>query len=269
MFQALSTLSQSLSNSFGSKTLIDTNHAHWLEDTFDWCLEHFDAEEFQRCQLVQPSNEFFPGRVSSVEEKAALILEQTQGYAGLSQWPTQLQAPNQIGFANALPQLDASLLARNSNAESSATTVIAPDYRPQQQLSLPILYLADQTLKPTDLAASYAHQLAQHLIQQKQILPPGGPELLSEAAEVLAVFMGFGVLLVNSAHTFRGGCGSCYNARANRSAQLSENQIIYALALFAKHKQLDDKRVLSHVKKHLHGNYRAAKRQIQHLNINP
>jgi len=44
--------------------------------------------------------------------------------------------------------------------------------------------------------------------------------------------IGYGVLLANSAYTFGGGCGSCYNATANRQPALTKLENVFALALF-------------------------------------
>ena len=54
--------------------LVDDQSAIWIVDCFQYALEHFDREEFfNRCQLIQPTNTFFPGNVSSVQEKAQNI----------------------------------------------------------------------------------------------------------------------------------------------------------------------------------------------------
>ncbi len=40
-------------------------------------------------------------------------------------------------------------------------------------------------------------------------------------------------MFANSAFTFRGSCGSCYNPNATRDTYLSEQEATYALAIFA------------------------------------
>jgi hypothetical protein len=76
--------------------------------------------------------------------------------------------------------------------------------------------------------------MTQHLVAQSQLVPIGGENYFAEATEIVAVFMGFGILMSNSAYTFRGSCGRCYNADANRHASLSEDKMIFALAIFCR-----------------------------------
>ena len=77
--------------------------------------------------------------------------------------------------------------------------------------------------------------------------------------------MGFGVMMANSAYTFRGGCGSCFNAASNRQANLTENEIIFALAMFCKLKKITAKEGTLHLKKHFKRPFLTASRQIDLL----
>jgi len=239
---------------FRYRPLIDPASADWIYQAFDWALIHFDAEEFfSRTRLVQPNNEFFPGQVDSVHAKASNIFSHTLKYAGLPHWPFRLLPPEQYQ-PQPLPDLSLSTIERRSDdASLPSLTLLTP---------LDLSYNPQQTLKPADLAASYAQWLAQFMMLQSGQQPPGGNEYLAEATEVLGVFMGFGVLFANSAYTFRGGCGSCYNAMANRQAALSEPEVVFALALFCRVKGISDSEATGHLKKHLRGVYRKALKQI-------
>lgn len=247
---------------FKSKPLVDQETADWVFETFAWALQHFDADEFfNRTQLVLPSNEFFPGRVSSVEEKADNIFQHTQRYAGLKRWPLQLLSSQQLQQdpqcqIPPAPQAALEHITRDSNSETAGELI--PTEQPLQ-----VFYNPQQTLKPEDMAASYAHVLAQHLVVQGRILPPGGQNLFAEASELLAGFMGFGVLLANSSYTIRGGCGSCYNAMANRQPALTEYDNVFVLALFCQLKGIDRKTATRYLKKHLHSPYKLAVKQIE------
>lgn len=246
---------------FRSKPLVDQVTAEWVLETFAWALQTFDAEEFfQRTQLIQPSNEFFPGRVASVEEKAANIFQHTQRYAGLNHWPLQLLSTQQLQADPQcqLPPAPQPMLEHiTRDSQLNATNELIPTDQPLQ-----VFYNPQQTLKPEDMAASYAHVLAQHMVVQGRVLPPGGQELFAEASELLAGFMGFGVLLANSSYTIRGGCGSCYNAMANRQPALTEFDNVFVLALFCRLKNIDNKSATRYLKKHLHKPYKMALKQI-------
>ena len=246
-----------------SKPLIDENSADFIFSITAWVLQNFDHEEFfKRTRLIAPSNDFFPGRVSSVQEKAQNIFEHKLTTTGLAHWPLELkplherkhnsdyQLPpsRQDGLAN---------IQRDSSSRASTANDVGKAGQP-----LYVFYDPQQTLKPEDLSASYAHVMAQHMIIQSGLQPAGGQQFFSEASEILASMMGFGVLLANSAYTFRGGCGSCYNAMANRQPALTESDSVFVLALFCRLKGITDKEATRYLKKYLRGSYKRALKQI-------
>jgi len=71
------------------------------------------------------------------------------------------------------------------------------------------------------------------------------------------------VCLSNSAYTFRGSCASCYDARANRSAALSENEAVFALALFTLLKEIPASRATAELKPYLRSTFKKAVKQIK------
>ncbi|ROS05472.1 hypothetical protein EDC56_1002 [Sinobacterium caligoides] len=240
-----------------TQPLLAEQSAEWIFSTFDWALKNFDSREFfTRSRLVQPTNEFFAGRVSSVHEKAENIFQHTLRYSGLQHWPVQLQAPEL--FQNT-PAQSLNLLQVQRDSVSAALPALHSD------IPLYVSYNPQQTLKAEDMSSNYAHLLAQHLVAQSGQLPPGGKDYFLEATEVLAVFMGFGVMFANSAYTFRGGCGSCYNAAANRQATLSENEVVFSLALYCQLKEIPASEATRHLKKHLRRSYKQALKQIAGL----
>ena len=83
-----------------------------------------------------------------------------------------------------------------------------------------------------DLVASFCQAFAAILIAQRGEQPPGGEQFLPQAIDLLASYMGFGVMFANTAYQFKGGCGSCYNRYANREVALPENEMVSCLALF-------------------------------------
>jgi hypothetical protein len=76
--------------------------------------------------------------------------------------------------------------------------------------------------------------------------------------------MGFGIMVANSAYTFRGGCGSCYNPLAERSAFLSQDEATFALALFCELKGVSQDAALSYLKKYLRPVFKKACKEIRH-----
>jgi hypothetical protein len=239
---------------FANKPLLEEAQSQWLFDAFAWSLENFDSEIFYRdTVLVLPSNEFFPGRAESLQDMAGLIFEQVKRYAGVSHWPTLLTDQSSCALPGQ-PQVEIKGALRGP--QGIANEAVGPNGR------LLIQYNPDQISRPEGIIASFAHTLAHYLGQMAKTPPPGGIDYWPHVTELLAVYMGFGLMFANSAFTFKGGCGSCYNPNANRNAYLSEQEATYALAIFAVLKQIPNSSVSGHLKGHLRGFYKKAVKEI-------
>jgi hypothetical protein len=246
-----------VSNWLRPQQLVSDQSAMWIVDCFQYAIEHFDREEFfKRSQLIQPTNAFFPGNVTSIEEKADNIFQHCIRYAGLSHWPFKLNH-SAMAIAPAALKADTQLVTRDSQNKLAEIET--------KNSQFTIGYNNQQTLKPEDLAASFAQLFAQYMIFHAPQLPPQGKTHLMEASEIISVFMGFGVVLANSAYTFRGGCGSCFNPSANRHASLSENEILFALAVFCCYKDIPTPEATKHLKKHLRRPFSTARKQAQQV----
>ncbi len=169
----------------------------------------------------------------------------------MERWPLALVE------ASCYQQVATPKLSFSGQLRGSDITVLNPE-----NSTLPVVFNPAQLNQPQDMIAFYVQQLASMLIQQKQLLPPGGQECLPQAIEVLACVMGFGVMFANTAYQFKGGCGSCYNSRANRQAALPENDSVYCLALFSVLKSIPAKQVTPHLKKHLRSSFKTMVKEI-------
>ena len=240
---------------FKQKPLLDPNSTQWITDTFAWALENFELSVFkQDSQLILPSNKFYPGNVNSVHEMAQSVFENTLKYAGMQNWPIVLVEPQAFN-QKIMPQVDLSAELRGEKAKIS----VASDQ------AIEVSYNPNQINQPQDLVASFAQAFATILLIQSQKLPPGGKEFVSQSIDLIACFMGFGVMFANTAYQFKGGCGSCYNPYANRTAALSEQEVLYCLALFSALKSIPAKKVTSELKSHLKSDYKKALKEIDNL----
>lgn len=238
-----------------NKPLLNQTSTDWLFEAFGWSLRNFNANYFHTdTRLVLPTNEHFPGVVDSTDGMAKLIFEQVKHFAGVRHWPTLVIDHNQCPVMDLTPLM--------SHGVTRGVDVKGSVVKDQPQ-SLSIPYNPQQINNPEGMIASFAHILAYYMGQMSQVPPPGGADHWPEATELLAVFMGFGLMFANSAYTFKGGCGSCYNSSAVRQAALSENEATYALALFAVLKEIPNTAVSGHLKSHLRGFYKKAVKEIQ------
>ncbi|WP_440055040.1 hypothetical protein ACSLBF_02460 [Pseudoalteromonas sp. T1lg65] len=236
---------------FKVSPLLSDEETQWLIDTFSWCFEHFDGQYFlDQTQVITPTGEFFPEPVSSIEEMASVVFKRVKSYVGMQQWPVELVMPNQLSAQQQMPRLQFSHHFRGESAQliSPAPSPILMSFNPSQ------------INQPQDLISSFVGALARIMILQRGIAPPGGEKQLDAACDVLASFMGFGVMLSNTVYHFRGGCGSCYNPYANRQAALTESQSVFTHALVCHIKGVKDGH--KHLKPHLVSQFKKAKKQI-------
>jgi hypothetical protein len=127
---------------------------------------------------------------------------------------------------------------------------------------LTVTYEPSYVGNPEAMIAVYAHTLAHYLGLSVREPPPGGAENWPHVTELLAVFLGFGLMFANTALVFpRGGC--CGGPVVRRQAYVSQHDITYALAIFAALKDIPPKQVLEHLKKPLRGHFRQALREVR------
>lgn len=239
---------------FDRQPVIDADSSEWIFNAYGWALENFDANLFySQTVLVRPTNEYFPGTVSSVQGMAEIIFEHVKVYAGISHWPTLVQDQS-------LCQLIESQQVQIQGALRGPQGVADESIDNNQRLVIP--YNPQQINNPEGMIATYAHILSHHMGQMAKAPPPGGVDYWPQATELLAIFLGFGFMFANSAYNFRGGCGSCYNPYAQREAYLSEVEATYALALFCQLKGVPNAEVTPHLKSHLRGTYRKSVKEI-------
>jgi len=257
-----------LSKLLKPRACLDEESTLWLFDTFAWALRNLDAKVFyDETILVIPSNQHFPGTENSVHGMANLIFNQVKEHAGLKHWPTKLTNMAD-GRPVGAPRIQIEGALRGSKG-------IMPDSEVLHHL--PVVYNPDQLRNPEVLIADYAHVLAHYLGSMSKEPPPGGVENWPHVTEVVAVFMGFGLMMANSANTVNiRSCGSCSGPAVERSNALSQYDITYALAIFSCLKDVPTKEVLVNLKKTLRPFYKKAAKEVMNkteeldrIRINP
>lgn len=237
------------------KPVLDAETVDWMFDCFAWGLRNLDAGVFNNeTILVTPTNEHFPGSESSVQGMAQLILDQVKGYAGVKHWPCRLVDANSISSLQ-----PASLLLDGPLRGAAGKVPAVVD----ESRYLPIPYNVDSMRDPEVLIANYAHVLAHYLASLVEEPPPGGEQNWPHVTELLAVFMGFGLMMANSAYTAKiRSCSSCASPAVERTNYLSQYDISYALAIFCGLKDIAPKTVLPHLKKTLRPFYKKAYKEV-------
>ena len=267
------------SNLFKTSPVIDESSREWIFDTFTWCMQQLDGDFFKESsELILPNNSFYSGSSTSVEEMAISIFSNTTKYTGMTSWPLKLVPSDSFQQKEMPPLLFGSRLRGNS-----AKVSVQPDYQIDKaansnlsyklegeavvssggnQPTIDIAFHSAQLNQPQDLIAYLVQIQASILVNQRGILPPGGKEALPQAIDLVACFMGFGVIFSNTAYQFKGGCGSCNNRNLNRQPALPELETVYALALFCVMKGIEVKKVKPALKSHLYKPFRQAHKEI-------
>lgn len=240
---------------FKPRPLLDDATVQWLFDCYAWALQQFDAKVFhETTQLIQPNDRFFPGRVDSVEGMANLIFDKVKAYAGVAHWPTRLLDGTQCRIDAPVNLVLSGPLRLSDGGTPEA---VAEDQR------LPVAYDPALVNNPEAMIASLSHQLAHYLASLGETPPPGGKENWAQGTEVLAVFLGFGLMVANSAFNVRiPRCGSCAPQPADRQSFLSQYDITYALAIFCVLKGIPNREVVPSLKGSLRGFFKKAVREV-------
>lgn len=242
-----------LANLFKPKPLLDDTSAAWICQQFDWIAQQFDGDFFkQTTVLVLPDNNHFPGKADSHQSMAQLLFDQVKHYAGLSHWPTLL-----LNLAQHSPQQDdqQQKLPLTLQQGQQLATVECPPLR--------VYFNPAQVNEPQAMISSFAQSLANALAQQTEQPPAIEPQQWPLLVELVAIYLGFGVPMTNSAFAFAGGCGSCGKRAAQRQAFLSQDEALFALALFCQLKQIENSTVVPQLKPHLKKLYKRAQWQLQ------
>jgi len=238
------------------QAILDEESIIWIFDTYAWALRNFDAEVFyNESILVTPSNEHFPGRENSVHGMASLIFDKVCLYAGVSHWPFYLINEKEY-LKVETPKIRIQGALRGVKGIASET--IDEDNR------LTVTYNAHLLNDPEVMIGHYAHTLAHYLGSMAQEPPPGGVENWPHITELLAVFMGFGIMMANSAYTNKvRSCGSCAGPIVERSNFLSQYDITYALAIYCHLKNIPLKSVKPYLKKSLLPYFKKAQKDAE------
>jgi len=208
-----------------SKPVLSENDRNFQLETYKWLFRNFGAEEFhENTILVLPTREHFPQSVSSQESAAIATFESVKKHAGMEEWECELKKQEE----NIDPVVAETLVVQNAPQDPQGTFSVGLDDK------VVITYDPSIVTNPTNLVATFAHELAHYLTATSEEPPPGGWDNWEFVTDIAAVFMGFGIFLANSAFTFNQyHSDSMQGWQTQRSGYLSEAEYAYALAIFA------------------------------------
>lgn len=244
---------------FDNKSVLDEDAVRWMFDCYAWALRNTGADYFyEQTRLVLPTNEFFPGEAASPESKAQLILEQVSHHAGVAHWPVKLVDEDTYldsSFVKSAPRLTVT-------GNTRGKTALQPVLNTPED-SLFVLHQPQLLPNPQALIANYAQMLGNYLGYTVTEPPPGGVENWPMLTEMLAIYMGFGLMYVNTAGNVRiSSCGSCQGPAAERVNYLSQYDAAYSLAIFTKLKDIEFSSIKPYLKKTMHTFFKKAQADV-------
>jgi len=211
---------------FGASLPINRDEFEWLLACFAWFdqkLSKPGAADGFTPRLVLPNDPALAGASTASD-----LFDAVKFAAGLGRWECRLEK------ADARPErlntgLDTGVFSDNS---ALGTFSIEGD--------TPVIRYDPALLgNPDALTATFAHELA-HLLIHSFGMPPGGESLEEHATDCMAVYLGFGVFLANSARNFsQFSDGAMQGWQSQASGYLSENALVTALAIFERRFEAD------------------------------
>ena len=198
---------------FRPRPPVSADEYDWLLACFAW-LERVVGNKDVRPNLILPDEPSLRSATTGPELFAAVRV-----LAGMEDWPCRLELVEVRGDSG-----DARLVDEGSGACGTFSI---------EEGEAVIRYSSVMLRNPDALAATFAHELCHYLLAGAGN-PPGGPELIEHATDCAAAYIGFGVLLANSARQFeQWSDGEWFGWRSSTAGYLSEQSLVTAAAMFA------------------------------------
>ena len=228
---------------FRSKPMLTNEGSDFQLAVFSWLLKHFGGKDFYTdAVLVLPTQDFFPSKVSSDDEAAITTFNAVKKYAGLEEWPCLLKKQEEDVDVRIAPTMILQNAPHNPLGTFQATS----------SDNVVITYNPSIVRNPTQLVATYAHELAHYLTGSANEVPPGGWDNWEFATDIAATFLGFGIFMANSASNFQQYSGvDGQGWTHSRNGYLSIAEHIYALAIFLALKDIPVQSAIPHLKPNL------------------
>ena len=183
---------------------------------------------------------------------AEAVFARVRGYAGMAEWPCELQ----VQEADPNPVVAPTLLVKNSPSAPAGT------FRDTES-GTRITYHPDRVNDPMSLVATFAHELAHYRTVGFSEPPPDGWGVWEHATDLAAVFLGFGLFLANSRFNFsQFSDGQTMGWQWQQQGYLSEPEILHMHAIRCVLLGTPERDTLGRLKPALRGIYKRVQREV-------
>jgi hypothetical protein len=243
---------------FGPRLPIDRDELDWQLATFKWMEQEFGPVGPRR--LVLPTPAFFPRSSRNGHERIADLFDHVRRLAGMEDWPCELEA----GRSDRPVQVGTALLLRHEGASAPCGTFRIAEGEGGERIV--ISYNPSMASDTTGLIATFAHELSHYLMSKAQSAPPGGWSLHELHTDLVAVGLGFGIFLANSARNFSQFQNATEMGWSSRTqGYLSEGALVTGLAIFQRLGGGEPEAAKPWLKSYLQSDLKRAARGLQRI----
>jgi len=221
--------------------VIDEDSIEFLFDCYAWVFRTFGPEAaMEDAVVVLPNRDFFPIDFDggSATRLAQEVFTHAREHAGLDDWPVRLvreSKPSMLGM------LEGTVHAGAEGAVATGLKVEGTDDEPHYVVT----YVDDDVRTLDGFIAGIAQQFGEMLAIQGDEEPPGGEENTPYLADVCSVLLGLGVIVTNAAFIFEQFADTMSQGFwYQRRGALSQDELAYALAIFAHLGPFDRKAII-------------------------
>jgi len=246
-------------NIFKSKPVLSEKNSYFQLECYKWLLKYFGGDDFyQEAQLVLPNTDFFPDKIDSPEEAAQAVFARVKDYAGLTKWPCKLVIQDED------PDLMVAPTIVTQNVEQNPLGTISNN----ENNEVVITYNPKLVSNPTQMVATFSHELSHYLTSNAPEPPPGGWDNWEFATDIGATFLGFGIFQENSVFNFtQHSSVDSQGWQTSGGGYLSEAEHSYALAIFILLKDISPEIAFPHCDANIKSLLKSAIKELEQSSV--
>lgn len=226
------------------KPPVDADEFEWLLACFAWVHRKMGPDDAKVGFQPELARHDSPGIAEA--EGATSLFAAVRAIAGLADWHCELQQGEPALIDDRIVPY-----GEFSNRRALGTFSV--------EGNTPVIRYDPGLLRnPEALTATFAHELA-HLLGHSLGLPPGGEDLEEHATDCIAVYLGFGIFLANTARHFsQFSDGHTQGWQSSASGYLSEQALVTLTAMFVRLFGIDPDLAASQLKPYLRTDFAKA-----------
>ncbi len=222
----------------------EKDRARWLLDSYVWLNKVLPKKEnFSSGWIALPNNEHFPFKNTLDHAYAVAVFQRIMEFMEITDWPCELhnEYDDEKAFMDAYSS--SGILGETQTSGAAGT------FRVEEDNTVIVTYSHEKLKDPVSLAATLAHELCHYLVATIKEEPPTGWDDLEYLTDLTAIKEGFGIFLSRSSFQFQQwGDALTTGWGYSRQGYLSESEISFALALYAKLNDVDEDSIASNLK---------------------